>query len=246
MGTTAGNANLRIGVLEKSKTTLPTIAPPANSTTATPGVEAPKHWHSRGYLPHFDSPTAIQHVTLHLADSLPNEALAKIEADLKTMPDEAQNAARRKQLEAWIDAGHGSCLLREPRWAALMQNTLLHHDSERYHLFAWVVMPNHVHALFQPLNDWSVPKIVSTWKKYTATQIAKAPGNAGSPGNANLRIGDKRSPIWHREYWDRYIRNEAHFQQAISYIHQNPSKAGLAPRPEDWPYSSAAIQSPMR
>jgi len=45
--------------------------------------------------------------------------------------------------------------------------------------------------------------------------------------------------VWHREYWDRFIRNERHFQQVVEYIHQNPVKAGLVERPEQWPWSSA-------
>ena len=61
-----------------------------------------------------------------------------------------------------------------------------------------------------------------------------------APGNANLPIGKDATPVWHREYWDRFIRNERHLQQAVEYIHQNPVKAGLVARPQDWRWSSAA------
>ena len=43
-------------------------------------------WHSRGYLPHFESCEVMQHVTFHLADSLPGEVLVRLEAELKTLP----------------------------------------------------------------------------------------------------------------------------------------------------------------
>jgi putative transposase len=132
-------------------------------------------------------------------------------------------------------------------------------DTKRYSLVAWVVMPNHVHVLFQPVNGWSVAKIVASWKKFTAREICDYLRN---PGNANLPIGPSgivanlpigvtaddatrrptiSAPIWHREYWDRYIRDERHFLQAIDYIHQNPVKAGLVARAEDWPWSSARL-----
>jgi REP element-mobilizing transposase RayT len=187
-------------------------------------------WHSRGYLPHFESPEAIQHVTFHLADSLPKTVLLRLETELKTFPEEKRDAEHRKRIEAWIDAGHGSCILRNPTIAEMAQASLLSFDAQRYFLLAWVVMPNHVHALFQPINGWTVAKIVASWKKFTASNIY----------DHHQRTGEgPSSPIWHREYWDRYIRNAEHFAQAIDYIHQNPVKAGLVATPEQWPWSSA-------
>jgi hypothetical protein len=42
-----------------------------------------------------------------------------------------------------------------------------------------------------------------------------------------------------REYWDRFIRNDRHLENVVLYIHQNPVKAGLCQRAEEWPWSSA-------
>jgi len=237
-------------------------------------------WHSRGYLPHFDSGNEIQHVTWHLADSLPKEVALHMAEEFKALPKEKQGVEQRKRMEDWLDAGHGSCILKEPAAAEMVQNTFLFFDSIRYRLLAWVVMPNHVHVLFQPLDGWTVGKIVTAWKKFTARQICKYqrmdrekanlligkinPGNANNatgkvnPGNANLligksikanqEIGDPREEnsdrgigerVWHREYWDRYMRDEQHLAQAIEYIRQNPVKAGLVMKAEDWKWSSA-------
>ncbi len=192
------------------------------------GVPRPV-WHSRGYLPHFDSPDATQHVTFHLADSLPQAVLPRLEAELKTLPTEKRDVERRKRIEALIDAGHGSCILRKPAIAEMVQRSLLSFDSQRYRLLAWVVMPNHVHALFQPMNGWTVAKIVASWKKFTARKICD---------NRRLSEGPCR-PTWHREYWDRYIRNQEHLEQAVEYIRSNPVKAGLVVTAESWPWSSA-------
>jgi len=38
-----------------------------------------KGWHSRHYLPHFDSQDVIQFVTFRLADSLPADAIKRLE-----------------------------------------------------------------------------------------------------------------------------------------------------------------------
>lgn len=196
----------------------------ANREIGVPG------WHSRGYLPHFDGPGAIQHVTFHLADSLPQVMLRRLEADLTIIPIEKQDAERRKRADAWIDAGYGACVLRQPGIADLVQDSLLTFDSVRYRLLAWVVMPNHVHVLFEPKQGWTVAKIVAGWKKFTARKIRDQRRDSGQGAGGS---------VWHREYWDRYIRDEKHFRQTVEYIHLNPVKAGLVGRAEMWRWSSA-------
>jgi putative transposase len=202
----------------------------------TPNSDAtpPPHWHSRGYIPHVDTVSLIQHVSIHLADSLPKSVLEKLRLELNHLPVEKQNAELRKRVSAWLDAGHGSCILRQPSIARMVQNSLLHFDAQRYLLLAWVVMPNHIHILFQPQEGWSVGTIVGSWKKFTARKIRD------HIRDANQEIGVPGNPVWHREYWDRYIRDERHLQQTIDYIHQNPVKAALSPSPQTWPWSSAA------
>jgi len=210
-----GNANLPIG-----------DGKDANREIGVPGSV----WHSRGYLPHFESSDATQHVTFHLADSLPPTALKRLEAELKAIPPEQQAVERRKRVNAWIDAGHGSCALLKPGIADMVQGSLLSFDSQRYRLLAWVVMPNHVHVLFQPINGWTVAKIVAAWKKFTARKICD---------ELRDRIYEPVAPVWHREFWDRYIRDLRHFEQTVEYIHLNPVKAGLVVTAEKWPWSSA-------
>ncbi len=48
----------------------------------------------------------------------------------------------------------------------------------------------------------------------------------------------KKTYLWQNEYWDRFIRNENHFQNAIHYILENPVKAGLVKSIDDWPWST--------
>ena len=204
-------------------------------------------WHSRGYLPHFDSPNRIQHVTVHLADSLPKSAIERVDQMIEAMPDGERQIERRKRLHEWIDAGHGACYLGDAECAKVVEDALLYFNDERYHLYAWVVMPNHFHVLFQPINDWSMAEIVASWKRFTSTEIKKvlrarmeeARQESGDPGSANLRIGISE-PLWPREYWDRYIRNEKHLQAVITYIELNPVKVALCANAADWQWSSAS------
>ncbi len=211
-----------------------------------------KGWYSRGYLPHRDHPGLIQAITYRLADSLPADALARMEEELRLAHPRRLEANRRKRLEGWLDAGHGCCALRNPRAADCVVDTWRRFVGERYDLIAWVVMPNHVHVLVRVYEGIALARIVQSWKSYTGRRIAqlmseeeRCRAGAGQPGNADAHVGHCRAGarrsrmVWMREYWDRFIRNEKHFAATVNYIHENPVKAGLVSHPEDWPWSSA-------
>lgn len=187
-------------------------------------------WRSRGYMPHFDSPELTQHITFSLADSIPAHVLNGLrnEVDTESSGRSKREVELRKRIETLMDAGHGACLLRDPIHARSVESALLHFDGVRYRLTAWVVMPNHVHAMFQTIAPWTLAQVVGSWKSYTSKQILR---NNAEP---------LRPPVWYREYWDRYIRNERHFSNALNYIHQNPVKAGLVSHASLWPWSSAS------
>src|SRR5215467_5594103 len=119
-----------------------------------------KGWHSRNYLPHFDSQDVIQFVTFRLADSLPAEAIRR----LKTA-DRAETLRHEM-----LDRGWGACWLRSEPIARLVEDAFLEFDAVRYRLHAWTVMPNHVHVLFTVLPETSLGSIVSSWKRFTARQ----------------------------------------------------------------------------
>lgn len=201
---------------------------PASTEQRGPGREIPG-WHSRGYLPHFDSLDVVQHVTFHLADSLPEDAVERLRAEIQQLDPEKRDIEKRRRFEAIVDAGHGACWLRRPDCARIIQEALLHFDGERYRIIAWVVMPNHVHVLFQTLAGWSMSTVVSSWKTFTANAVGRLIRQPGQP----------LPHVWHPEFWDRYIRDATHLARAVAYIHNNPVKAGLVSRPEDWPWTSA-------
>ena len=45
--------------------------------------------------------------------------------------------------------------------------------------------------------------------------------------------------FWQHEPFDRYIRNATHYRNVVSYIENNPVKAGLCKQASDWRFSSA-------
>jgi REP element-mobilizing transposase RayT len=183
-------------------------------------MTAPKGWHSRGYLPHFDSPETVQFVTFRLADSLPA-------AVVKALGHREDNVHR---IERELDIGLGACWLGKPEIASLVQDALLHFDGERYRVIAWCLMPNHVHVVIDILDGQSLTGIVRSWKSFTARQ-------------ANARLG-RSGPFWHADYFDRYMRNEEHLAQTVEYVERNPVKAGLVGAADNWLWSSAHFREP--
>ena len=197
-------------------------------------------WKSRGYLPHYDSLSSIQSITFRLADSLPQEKLSYLKEQLKLLPKIEQEKKKRIEIEQWLDSGYGCCALQNQEMAKVMEDTLIKFDDLKYKLFAWCIMPNHVHVLIQP--KLSLARIVQSWKSYTGKWAIKNNDNLqlGIPAHSNTERGLKETrAFWMREYWDRFIRDENHFKRTIEYIHQNPVKAGLCRNEEEWLWSSA-------
>jgi putative transposase len=178
-----------------------------------------KGWHSRNYLPHFDSQDVIQFVTFRLADSLPKEALERLK-----MADRPETLRHEM-----LDRGRGTCWLKSEPIARRVEDALLAFDGQRYRLHAWTIMPNHVHVLFAVVPDVPLGTIISSWKRFTARR-------------ANAQLG-RIGAFWQTEYWDRFIRNETHFTATQSYIDQNPVKAGLVTEARLWPFGSARLKA---
>ena len=179
---------------------------------------------TRRQLPHWRQQQKTYFVTFRLADSIPATKLSELESEreawLKHNP-EPWNDAQRKQyyerfsakLDEWLDAGSGSCVLKDERASKIVADTLSHFDGQRYRLGAWVVMPNHVHAIVTPLDEYDLSAILHSWKSYSAHEINELFGRTGQ--------------VWQRESYDHIIRNERTLFKIEEYIDRNPEKAGV-------------------
>jgi REP element-mobilizing transposase RayT len=186
-------------------------------------------WQSRGYLPHFDGVAKPQFMTVHLADSIPQKVISKWKHELKSLSYEQERILLQRRIEKYLDLGYGSAALKQVKIATMVQDSLLKFDGSRYRLFAWVVMPNHVHTLMTRSENDSLEDIFQSFKSYTAHE-------------AN-RILHRRGRFWMEEYFDRYIRNEKHFANTLRYIEDNPVRAKLCKKASDWPFSSACFRA---
>ena len=101
-------------------------------------------------------------------------------------------------------------------------------DLRHYELHAFAVMPNHVHLLATPRVAPS--RFMRSLKGFTAREANKILKRTGEP-------------FWQHESYDHWVRDGTEFAKIRSYIEQNPVKAGLVNRPQDFPWSSAALSS---
>jgi REP element-mobilizing transposase RayT len=195
----------------------------ANKTVESRG------WRSRGYLPHFDGGEICQFITLRLGDALPQKVTERWKTELAREKDEIARAVIYRRAEKYLDCGYGECLLRKEFIAEQAQESLLHFDSIRYKLIAWVVMPNHAHFLIKPVNDFTLKEIMQKYKSFTAHECNKLLNRGGR--------------FWQEDYFDRFVRNYEHFEATVNYIENNPVKARLCEKPSDWKFSSAHFRN---
>lgn len=101
----------------------------------------------------------------------------------------------------------------------------LREHGKRVHLYAVVVMPDHVHLLFLPLRDgdgWPflLVDIMQCVKSVTAHRINKLLHTSG--------------PVWEEESFDHVLRSDESLKEKAQYIRQNPVRRRLVKRPEDY------------
>jgi putative transposase len=99
------------------------------------------------------------------------------------------------------------------------------HQDKKYKLYACVVMDRHVHLIVLPLEIsggqyHSLAQIMHSIKSFSANKIQRTTG--------------KRGNIWFDENYDRVIRDDNEFYEKISYIMNNPVKAGLVKDPDSY------------
>jgi REP element-mobilizing transposase RayT len=176
-------------------------------------------------LPHWNQADCYCFVTWRLDDAMPQEKLAEWEEEreawLKAHPEPwdaatalAYHRCFSNRLDEWLDAGHGSCVLKQSEIRKIVADALAHFDGQRYELAGYVIMPNHIHVLLRLKAGHALADILHSWKSFTAKTINKALNRTGT--------------LWQPEYWDRLIRNERHLAACLGYIRDNPVKACLA------------------
>jgi REP element-mobilizing transposase RayT len=157
-------------------------------------------WNSRSFIPHCDAADLVQHIVF-------------------------ATVGEGEGIERYF----GAHLLKRPEAAQVVEEALLFFDGERYRIWAWCIMSNHVHVVAQQIEGWPLARIVHSCKSFTANKINNIHGRTGA--------------VWLRNYFDRYMRDHDQMMGAIHYVEQNPVKAGLVETAAAWPLSSARFRA---
>jgi REP element-mobilizing transposase RayT len=103
----------------------------------------------------------------------------------------------------------------------------LHDHGLKMDLYIAVVMPDHVHMIFLPLEDqmnevFSFEEIVGAIKGASVHSVNKLLGQSGQ--------------IWQDESFDHVIRHAESLESKIRYLRENPVRKGLVKTPEEYPW----------
>ncbi|MBT0962862.1 transposase [Denitromonas sp. IR12] len=102
-----------------------------------------------------------------------------------------------------------------------------------FHIDAWVVLPDHKHAV------WTLPLGDSDYSgRWRAIKIAFAKALPKTEWRSPRRVAKGERGIWQRRFWEHTIRDESDYAAHVDDVLINPLKRGLVEAAGDWPYSS--------
>ncbi len=198
----------------------------------------------RSYERHLPHQVPVGHpifLTWNLKGAFPAGVIQKLQHERERIEKEparngetaAQSKLRRDKVlfgmsDRFLDrTDNGPLFLKEPASAEIVEDSIVFGIPDRYRLFSWCVMANHVHVLLEPI--WELKKITQGIKGYTSHAI-------------NTLHGRRGRVLWQDESYDHWARDDEEVLRIIEYIENNPVAAGLCSRPEDWPHSSARLR----
>jgi len=226
----------------------------------------------RRRLPHWQPEGQVFFITSRLFGSLPASAIERLRFERERLEKEPERKGELLRQRALRQAKRMFGLLDEalaaeaerpeassPQWlrdskvAVLVRDAIHHREGNLWQVHRYVVMPNHLHLLIEPLpvenSEQTVKQangnpeagadlkdaceapcsslavIMHGLKLYTARRANRLLGRSGA--------------FWQDENYDHWVRDGEEYDRIVYYIDHNPVKAGLCRHPAEWPWSSA-------
>ena len=190
-------------------------------------------------LPHYQPKDGTFFITLRLGFDIPEKYLLALNHYRETLRNnyaKSENASLAKEIikkkafayedELFDKCGNGIILTNNPA-AGIITDKLLEMNEDFFYLYAFTIMPNHLHMLIRPLerdgSQVGMSNIIKTFKGSTARMI-------------NLAL-ERQGQLWFREYHDHWIRSQQELVNVIDYIRNNPVQAGLAKDARYWQWT---------
>ena len=102
-----------------------------------------------------------------------------------------------------------------------------------FHIEAWVVLPDHMHAVWTlPEGDAAFSTRWALIKRFFSASIPRGEARSAS------RVAKGERGLWQRRFWEHTVRDPDDFARHVDYVHFNPVKHGLTASAADWPYST--------
>jgi len=106
---------------------------------------------------------------------------------------------------------------------------------------AWVIMSNHIHLIVRSEKE-DLSDIIRDFKKFTSTKIFESIKNNRQESRKNwllwLLKQDDKIIFWRAGYHGEEISTKDFYDVKLNYIHQNPVRAGIVEKQEEYLYSS--------
>jgi putative transposase len=204
-------------------------------------LEYPEYY--RRNLPHVLPQGETFFITTCLNGSIPKEIISQYQEESQSIQNrirlefhndidrcniEISNTKKRHfgKIDKYLDNYDGGFhWLKQPEIAQIVMDAFQFQNGKSYDLLAFTVMSNHFHLLFDTANYGVHPtNIMSPIKRFTARQ-------------SNILLNRTGIPFWQEESHDRFVRDDNELFRIINYILQNPVKANIVERWQDYPYT---------
>ena len=191
----------------------------------------------RGELPHWQVEDGRYFVTIHLHGSIPHEGRQRIRqlgercrlvtSESTDASDASLELSRRifAEMERWLDRMTSVRLLQQTELAEMVLEAIEHRCRRSvWEMHGAVVMPSHVHLLFELNPELSLKHELEGFKRWIGHRATQIDG----------RLRGER--FWQTEWFDHWSRSDEEDERIVQYIQQNPVEAGLVARASEWPY----------
>ncbi len=196
----------------------------------------------RRKLPHFQNKGALFFITYNVKNAVNSVETEKIKRIFKERTDKLlidnKNYSERLdeeyrryfgKFDNLLHKSKDNHFLKNEECAEAVAESLHFWDGKRIELYSYCIMSNHVHAVINVYEkdengkELYLQDIMESVKKYSAKKCNK--------------ILERNGQFWQNETYDRIIRNRGELFRIISYILDNPVKAGLCQNRNEWKFS---------
>lgn len=218
----------------------------------------------RRNLPHYQPPGYTYFVTYRLSGSLPVELIKKLKGErekqlkeITGISDKSIQQEKYKRMQSayfgkfdkLLDASdYGPTWLKQKEIAQIVKDAIHFYDNKKYDLICYTIMSNHVHQVFTPIvgRDLSRPQQKEGLSSNSidmnvdlqfpiVTDVLRL--IKGSTARECNKILNRTGTFWQHESYDHLVRNYDELIRIVKYVIDNPVKASLCDKWEDWKWS---------